>query len=489
MNLQHRVFSSIAVSVALSAGPAWSVCPAGPDQCKPGYVWREAFAGDRACVSGSVRAQAADDNRQAPQRREPNTDICKPGFVWREAGPGDHVCVTGLTRSQIAQQNREARGNVDPMCQPSPTAGLHTEYARRNAAPLPPKPSYSYKAIQPDGGLVSVSKAPLAIATDLMWNPGDVLRVSITGGSDLVKSKIQRHANEWSRWANIRFVFVADPASAHIRAVVNSDNTSWSEIGRQASAVPAPEATMNFGWLTDATSDEEYGRTVTHEFGHALGLIHEHQSPAAGIPWDRPKVLEHYKTRQDPPWSDAQIQSNLFDQADASTTNFSQFDPQSIMIYPINAELTTNGYSVKANTWLSLIDKQSIAKFYPFPPGARGTLFTGDDCDNVAFETRHGIADQDGIRFVLRLGANVTWWKSIEIPTQGGGYVEVQAQDHSSGDAVVTQAGADPTRPIRFNKAKGLGVHTRLDYTWPVLPALASGSLVVLDWNQDRCKP
>jgi hypothetical protein len=51
---------------------------------------------------------------------------------------------------------------------------------------------------------------------------------------------------------------------------------------------------MNYGWLLANTPDQEYSRVVLHEFGHALGAIHEHQHPAAGIPWDKPKVYEYY---------------------------------------------------------------------------------------------------------------------------------------------------------------------------------------------------
>ena len=38
---------------------------------------------------------------------------------------------------------------------------------------------------------------------------------------------------------------------------------------------------MNYGWLEPDTSTREYQRVVRHEFGHALGMIHEHQNPAA----------------------------------------------------------------------------------------------------------------------------------------------------------------------------------------------------------------
>lgn len=51
---------------------------------------------------------------------------------------------------------------------------------------------------------------------------------------------------------------------------------------------------MNYGWLYPDTPDQEYSRVVLHEFGHALGAIHEHQHPEAAIPWDKPKVYEYY---------------------------------------------------------------------------------------------------------------------------------------------------------------------------------------------------
>jgi serralysin len=44
-----------------------------------------------------------------------------------------------------------------------------------------------------------------------------------------------------------------------------------------------PKPTMNYGWMTPDSSDDEVHRVVAHEFGHALGLIHEHQNPDTPI--------------------------------------------------------------------------------------------------------------------------------------------------------------------------------------------------------------
>ena len=40
---------------------------------------------------------------------------------------------------------------------------------------------------------------------------------------------------------------------------------------------------MNYGWIDADSPEEELRSVVLHEFGHALGLIHEHQNPLSGI--------------------------------------------------------------------------------------------------------------------------------------------------------------------------------------------------------------
>jgi syncollin len=107
--------------------------------CAVGYVWREAFPGDRVCVVPATRAQAAADNNQAAARREPGggqygSDTCRQGYVWREARRGDHVCVAPETRAQAAADNREAQrrlassqpsGKPEGSAQPQRTCTLY----------------------------------------------------------------------------------------------------------------------------------------------------------------------------------------------------------------------------------------------------------------------------------------------------------------------------------------------------------------------------
>jgi Protein of unknown function (DUF1036) len=86
---------------------------ASPPACKQGYVFREAGANDRVCVTPQVRAQTGYENAVAASRREANggpygPDTCKQGYVWREAIPNDRVCVTPEVRSQAAEDNQRS---------------------------------------------------------------------------------------------------------------------------------------------------------------------------------------------------------------------------------------------------------------------------------------------------------------------------------------------------------------------------------------------
>jgi beta-lactam-binding protein with PASTA domain len=110
-----RVRPGSAILLTVATSPEAST----PGRCIEGYVWREAFAGDRVCVTPEIRAQAAADNQQASRRIEPDPskrpygpDTCRQGYVWREANPTDRVCVPPATRAKAAEDNRQAASRV-----------------------------------------------------------------------------------------------------------------------------------------------------------------------------------------------------------------------------------------------------------------------------------------------------------------------------------------------------------------------------------------
>ncbi len=377
------------------------------------------------------------------------------------------------------------------------------------SAPLPARNFTAVSAppvINADGSVgrsVGVSRQPLAAETNKMWDPGQTIKVFIATNntSELIRSKVRFYASQWTRYANVKFEFTDDFKAAQVKVGFDEAGKSWSWIGKDVLFNPLNFFTVNFGWFTNQTPETDFRSTIEHEFGHVLGFVHEHQSPAASIPWDKEKV---YKFLADPPtkWSRPEVDFNVFAKYSTSSTNFSAYDRNSIMHYPIPAELTTDGSSVPMNTDFSAIDKQYAGLFYPFPPtpsNGTGILRTGDDCDAVAFTVEYNAVPADKVEFTLVLGEEngkkVSWWKQVGIPMTNNTETLLWIQNHSlipsenktTAQVQVPFSEINTSRGISFSKAKLLGVHTPLTYKWNVLPAITGGCRVTLLWNKDAC--
>lgn len=374
-------------------------------------------------------------------------------------------------------------------------SGVHTERDFSKVAPLP--------KINSDGSLekIGVKRQPLAGETNKMWDPGQTLRVFLEPANSTVRMRVNvmNFAREWEQWANIRFDFVEQRAGAHIRVGFEKGWKNFSMIGKDALLLPDFMNTMNFDEL-DSYSEREVRTVVLHEFGHALGYIHEHQSPAAGINWDKEKVYAFFE--QQYKWSRLEVDINLFHKYSATSTNFSAYDPLSIMHYYIPPELTTDGKGTTQNNDFSATDMLHTRMMYPFPPSpvnASGIFRTGNDCDEIAFRVEYNVVPKDQVEITLSLGAkngrNVTWWKQVGIPLTGNRQKFLWVQNHSliksENRTTVTEripaAEIDRARALTLWKAKMLGIHTLVNDKWNIWEAIPGGTRITLVWNNDSC--
>ena len=189
------------------------------------------------------------------------------------------------------------------------------------------------------------------------WMNGSKLRIRFIGGSAAQKSLVREQAGWWSAVANLSFDF-NDAPDADFRIAFDESDGAWSYIGTDCRSIPLNQPTMNLGF-TD-------GGTVAHEFGHAIGLAHEHQNPAGGIQWNEQVVISEM-AKSPNFWNEQTTRHNILHRYKAEQVNGTKFDPESIMLYFFPAAWTRNGVATKANEVLSAMDKMFIAgeKMYP----------------------------------------------------------------------------------------------------------------------------
>ena len=190
-----------------------------------------------------------------------------------------------------------------------------------------------------------------------LWMNGSRLRVRFLGGTAGEQATAREQALWWTEFANLSFEFGNAP-DAEIRITFDPDDGAWSYVGTDCRAIPLSQATMNLGFLD--------GGTAGHEFGHAIGMAHEHQNPAGGIEWNEAVVI---RDLSGPPnsWDEAKIRHNVLNKYRTDQIKGTRFDPDSIMLYFFPGTWTRSGVGTHANELPSVMDKAFIASAEAYP--------------------------------------------------------------------------------------------------------------------------
>lgn len=163
-----------------------------------------------------------------------------------------------------------------------------------------------------------------------------------------IKALVQEWVKEWELYAFIHFKFVPKAEAAHIRIEFGQteNGDASSQIGNRSVNTTSPEErqklmlgltpSMHFGdfsadpkKMPEDVPDNQIHQvgtdcartTVLHEFGHALGLHHEHASPKALFVWAAERLGDH--------------NYQMVTGSASDKINVSAFDMWSIMRYPL----------------------------------------------------------------------------------------------------------------------------------------------------------
>src|SRR4051794_198694 len=293
-----------------------------------------------------------------------------------------------------------------------------------------------------------------------VWKTGTVLSVCFFGGDPQLRHFVAEAAQLWTGHGNLQIDFgeganlrdCRPSQPSHIR-VSFTPAGNWSFVGTDSVRTDLTSPSMNLGvanGVAFALVDKDELRGVTlHEFGHALGLQHEHQSPKAGceveIKW--PAV---YQRLGGPPnnWDKNTVDLNLRPLLVSARLRLSEYDRQSIMHYALPSWMFIRGQQsscfIQPNHRLSPLDIADFGKAYP--PTAKEQYVYLDSLDSGTREVlqERGVDDDLAKRVaasVVELLKGDFPQKSITVCARGGG---VAVGTTVKNTEIATQTQADP---------------------------------------------
>ena len=206
---------------------------------------------------------------------------------------------------------------------------------------------------------------------DFLWNVGETISFCFENGSEEEQNLVRNCMCEWMQYANIRFkeLDFARSKRCNVRIKFDYSGSSsggWSTKGSSwpgkhyNNQVPKEQPTMII-YSNRMKSNNEKRATILHELGHVLGLLDEHFNRNSGLTWNAANIKQDIGSEQ---------YEYLFVEQQASCNALSvsgQFDPSSIMMYPIPARWNNQGRTFSQNYSLSAKDIATIKSLYPYP--------------------------------------------------------------------------------------------------------------------------
>jgi hypothetical protein len=230
----------------------------------------------------------------------------------------------------------------------------------------------------------------------LRW-PGDLARVCFFDGAMEAREHVAQVAIRWTASTSLKLDFgppnnrrSCDPKNLSDIRVSFRGSGYWSYVGTQAKDINPYKQTLNLEGIDKASFDLDNDGTILHEFGHAIGFEHEHQSPVGGC--DEQFNWSYLYTSLG--WSKEEVDRNMRALSVSSSMDgllVTPFDGKSIMLYSLAAAAFKDPehascYIAERNNEISTVDHKAAATVYPAlaqPPAPAASASAPTSYDGV----------------------------------------------------------------------------------------------------------